>query len=171
MGDLILIFFIGIIVWWIFMKPKNRSGNINSSNGVQLTDTQRRWHANKARERIEDINNELTKNLEGLDVPTRQALQKLIDMRDYIVVHKRPFKFSEWLVWDVESRFVRKYCTWMIVYYAASFSPILWGWPVSIFFITLWWLIIDRMFYKQKLVLEVTEWNPEWHEKFGEDDK
>lgn len=169
MGDLILILSVGFIIWWIFSPSKKR--RFDHSNQSELTDTQRRWHANKARERLEDINNDLTKSLEGLDAPTRQALQKLMDMRDYIVAHKRPFKFSEWLMWEVEPQFLKKYCTWAVVYFGGSFLPLLWGWPISIFFIALWWLIIDSMFYKQKLVLEVTEWNPEWHEKFGEKDK
>ncbi|KKN00265.1 hypothetical protein LCGC14_1139560 [marine sediment metagenome] len=168
MSMLIIAFIILLVVWFAAksQKPKNRR-----SGQPELTDTQRRWHANKARERLEDINNNLTKSLERLDAPTRQTLQKLMDMRDYIAAHKRPFKFSEWLMWEVEPKFLTKYCTWMILYYAVSFSPMLWGWPVSIFFMTVWWLIIDSMFYKQKLVLEVTEWNPEWHEKFGEKDK
>lgn len=169
MGDLILILSIGFIVWWIFSKPKNRRPD--HSNQPDLTDTQRRWHANKARERIEDINNDLTKNLEGLDAPTRQALQKLMEMRDYITAHKRPFKFSEWLMWDIDPRLVRRYSFWAILYFGGSFLPLLWGWPVNLFIMMGFWFYLDIKFYKQQLELEITEWNPEWHEKFGEKDK
>ncbi len=169
MGDLILILSVGLIIWWFFSPSKKRRSD--HSNQPELTDTQRRWHASKARERLEDMSKDLTKCLEGLDPQTRQDLQKLMDMRDYITAHKRPFKFSEWLVWGVEPQFLTNYCTWAVVYFGGSFLPLLWGWPVSPFVMMLFWLYIDSMFYKQKLVLEVTEWNPEWHEKFGEKDK
>ncbi len=172
MGDIILWFSIGLIVWWIFSSKKKKTSPKDDPN---LTETQRRWQAYRASEaakqQLEHGADEYNERLEGLDDTTRQALQKLLEMRDYINTHKRPFKFSEWLMWEVEPLFLKKYCSWMILYFAASFSPMFWGWPVSIFFVMLWWLIIDSMFYKQKLVLEVTEWNPEWHEKFVEKDK
>lgn len=167
-GMLIIALIILLAVWFAAQSKMLKNRHSNQSN---LTDTQRRWRANKTRERIEDINNEITKNLEGLDAPTRQALQKLMDMRNYIVVHKRPFNLSEWLFWDIEPQFIGKYCAWTIPYFVICLLPILWGLPVDLFFIMGFWFYLDSMLYKQKLVLEVTEWNSEWHEKFGEDNK
>lgn len=165
MGDLILILSVGLIIWWIISPSKNRRPD--RSDQSDLTDTQRRWRANKAREQLGHINDDIAKSLEGLDATTRQALQKLMAMRDYIAAHKRPFKFSEWLMWEVEPRFIGKYCSWVILYFSISFVPLLWGAPVSLFFMMGFWFYFDSMLYKQKLVLEITEWNPEWHEKFG----
>jgi len=169
--DLILILSVGVIIWWIFSKSKNRSGNIDSSDQSGLTETQRRWRANKAREQLGQISDDITKSFDGLDPQTRQTLQKLMDMREYIVIHKRPFKVGEWLLWDVDPRFIVRYTTWAIFYFGCSFLPLLWGWPVNLFIMMMFWLYLDIMFYKQQLELEVTKWNPEWHEKFGENDK
>ncbi len=166
MGDLILIFSVGIIIWWIFSSRKNRR-----SNQSGMTDTQRLWHANKAREQLENMSRDLTESFDRLDSPTRKSLQRLMAMREYIETHKRPFKFDEWLLWGIDPRCVRKYMTWAILYFGCSFLPLLWGWPVNLFFMMGFWLYLDIMFYKQELELKVTVWNPEWHEKFGENNK
>jgi len=165
-GDLILIFSVGLIIWWIFSSRKNRR-----SDRSGMTDTQRLWHANKAREQLEGMSKDLTESLEGLDPQTRQALQRLMAMREYINTHKRPFKFSEWLLWDVDPRLIRRYSFWAIIYFGGSFLPLLWGWPINLFIMMGFWFYLDVMIYKQQLELEITEWNPEWHEKFGENNK
>lgn len=171
MGDLILIFSVGLIIWWIFSSRKNRGTGVDSSGRAGMTETQRRWHENKAREQLEHISNEITESLDRLDAPTRQTLQKLMDMREYIDAHKRPFTLGEWLVWDIEPQIIKKYCTWAAIYFGFGFLPLLWGWPVNLVFMMGFWLYLDVMLYKQKLVSEVTEWNPEWHEKFGDKHK
>ncbi|KKK80661.1 hypothetical protein LCGC14_2821260 [marine sediment metagenome] len=171
MGDLILIFSVGVIIWWIFFSRKKRGTGVDSPDRDGLTETQRRWHENKARERLEHISNDITESLDRLDTPTRQTVQKLMEIQEYVATHKRPFTISEWLVWDIEPQFVKKYCTWAAVYFSISFLPLLWGWPVNLVIMMGFWLYLDSVLYKQKLISEITEWNPEWQEKFGEKDK
>lgn len=166
MGDLILLLSVGLIVWWLFSPSKKRR-----SGQSEMTDTQRHWHANKVRNQLEHISNDFEKMLEGLDDETKRTLQKLTEMRNYITAHKRPFNLSEWLFWDIEPQFIGKYFAWAVPYFVVCLLPILWGLPVDLFFIMIFWVYIDVTLYKRKLILEVTEWNPEWNEKFGEKDK
>lgn len=163
--DLIFILLAGYAVWWVFSSKKRQQKQSDRSN---MTDTQRKWHEYRLTQQIKDGTNELDDRLQNLDPKVRTALQKLMEMNKYIATHKRQFVLSEWAVWNVEPQFIAKYCTWMVLYFVVSFTPMFWGWPVNLFFVAMWWLFIDVMFYKQKLVLEITEWNPEWKEKFGE---
>ena len=166
MGDWIWIFLAGYSIWWLLSKRKQQS-----SNDSQMTDTQRRWREYRAIEESKRASDENDNQLEGLDPTTRSALQKLLAMRDYINAHKRPFKFSEWLLWGIDPRFVRRYSTWAILYFGCSFLPLFWGWPVNLVFMMGFWMYLDIMFYKQELVMKVTEWSPEWNEKFGKNNK
>lgn len=92
---------------------------------------------------------------------------KLIEMRQYIGQHKRPFRILEWLLTPVDPRIVKSYIFYMCFCIGLPIFGLLFlGLPIFVEYILLSVLIIDLLNYNNQLLLEVTLWNPEFREKF-----
>lgn len=145
MDSFFIVIMIGVILYYILKKrPSNRPGSGLQSN---MTDTQRNWHEYKQKtdERV---------------ITNGQILS-------YIGRHKRPFRISEWLITTVDPRLLFNYVKNMIIVLVVMISvPWILGAPIFPETILIWVLMVDFFMYHKQLVLEVTDWNPEFYEKF-----
>lgn len=145
MDSVFLIITICFVLYYMF---KRRSGGRpNSDLRSNMTDTQRNWHEYK-----------------------QQTDDKVItngQIFAYIDRHKRPFRISEWLVSTVDRRLLFDYIkNMMIVLFISISIPWIFATPLFPESILICVIMIDFFMYHKQLVFEVTEWNPEFYEKF-----
>ena len=110
---ILIVYAIGYLLNKIFSKKSSQNQSYN------LTDTQLNFRKTMARSSSDDQLKEL---LERHLTPEEL---KFIEMHKYIHQNQRPFRFSEWLYWTVEAKF--------LLTYSIAISMVL-GWIILPFF-------------------------------------
>ncbi len=167
----ILIFFaIGYMGYKLFIKSKSKNTDSDTmTDGSPLTDTQINWRrqqAEMAKENPElyDPNYDPRNTSSSLRTINRQS--SLAEVQQYIKENKRKFKFLEWLFWDMDPRFIRRYVINVGIFLAIWFGPMLFGVDASVGFAFIVLIILDLVLYSQQRVLEITTWDPEFVKLF-----
>lgn len=144
--DPFIILMIGIAVLFLFRKrPDNTRPQTD-----HLSETQRKWREHHQK-----------------STPTAASSSIQEQIYAYIIKHKRPFHFSEWLISSVDPRMVISYiANMMIVLFVLIAIPLILGFPVFLDLVFLGVLLLDMSSYQRMLFLEVTLWNPEFNTKF-----
>lgn len=136
---------VGIIIFWFVFKNKKQN-----NDDQNLTETQQKWRSQNNAHRSPEI-------------------EKTIQMNDYIIRYKRPFRVLEWLLTPVDPRIGLSY----IFNISMILTVFVGGWlffefklHADLMLISV--LIVDFISYNKQLLCEVTIWNPEFREKFME---
>ena len=147
MNTFIIIMIVIIVAFLIYKMCQ--SGDDNSALHTNMTDTQRNWHKYK---------NSTIEN---------DHLSLYAQMYSYIVEHKRPFYILEWLLSSIDKRMVNSYIRNMaLIVFILGVIPLFFGGSIVLPVISIWILVVDLHMYKKRLLLEITEWNPEFCERF-----
>jgi len=161
-------FFIIVIILYVlyhFICKKR------SRNDSHLSETQRKWREYRQIEKIKTEYDQL-KEHDRLEHGQLEydAATKRTQMFLYISKHKRPFHTMEWLFSAVDSRLIFDYVKNMaIVLLSVIITTTILGAPFFVEVVAYLVLVIDLYMYHKQLILEVTQWNPEFCKKFPED--
>jgi len=160
-GFFIILTILCVIYYFISKKRSN-------SDTQHLSETQRKWREYRQTESLKSEYDQLKEHdlLEYGQLEV-DAATKRTQMFLYIAKHKRPFRTIEWLFSAVDSRLIFNYIKNMvIVLLSITIVTTILGAPFFVEVIAYLVLVIDLYMYHKQLVLEVTEWNPEFSEKF-----
>ena len=139
---------------WLPNRDEHRDPRVDDQ--VQLTDAQIEWRQKRDMERLKEFH--------GEQADTQQRFQA---MGDYIEQNMRKFNIWEWLFWQIDLRFFGAYMIYiapMVIF--GVMLPLLLGWPVLWLVVAGFIIYSDVKAYQRHRLMEVTVWNPEWHEKF-----
>lgn len=151
-----------IIAWKVRTEREEKEDIVNyddDGNPVRLTKIQKEWREKKYEEMILQARRE--------EVERNQLFK---EVNKYILENKRPFNLYEWIHWRVQPHQLRTFaivCTGMyaayfILFFASNGSMPLVLNIISVAFI----LMADIAAYSKVRLLEVTEWNPEFRQRF-----
>lgn len=161
--ELFIILVIGFCLYKVLM-PSAPSEEIDTEQEESrpLTSTQRKWHAMKREREMKQIALHETEHVSKYE----EVIRLQVEMQQYIIDHKRPFHPIVWLFDTINPRlhgeYIRKMIALGVIYgLIALFSGVF----LTIGLLT-GVLVMDYIFYDRQLMLEVTEWNPEFNEKF-----
>ena len=158
MFDIILVLALVYFLYKILMSKFNIV-----KNEQHLTETQRKWRSMKREQDVVDAAAKGTDYITALD----ELLKLQNEMNEYVLENKRKFSFIIWFMDTIDSRMLGEYIKHMsiisVIFLFVSFA----GWSTLLTLMLIFnILIIDFLLYKKQLTLEVTEWNPEFREKF-----
>ena len=154
-GFFIIVIILYVIYHFIFKK--------RSKNDPHLSETQRKWREYR---QIEKIKVEYD-NLNEHDQLENNTASKQTQMFLYVAKYKRPFRTIEWLFSAVDSRLIFDYIKNMVIVLLSMVTvTVMLNAPFFIETVIYAVIVIDLYMYHKELVLEVTEWNPEFCEKF-----
>ena len=163
------------VIFWLIMAvvlykfimpsaPSSSEGEETQEEYQHLTETQRRWRAMKREMEMEKI------AADGDDHATKfeQIVKLQTEMRSYILEHKRPFHPLVWLFDTINPRLFSDYCKHLAVVFGIFFFVSMFAEWTTFFTLILGFnvLTVDFLMYRRQLLLEVTDWNPEFQEKF-----
>ena len=154
----LLLLFLGVclgILYLVTHRKKNDSS--------ELTETQIRWREMlQEREKIRKTQTTSHYLNENLHIIERQR-----EITEYIQAHRRPFYVYYWILEPLDLRMLREYILKLVMigFLVLFYSSILPLWLMASTTLAVI-LIFDWYMYNKKLLLEVTEWNPEFHQKF-----
>jgi len=125
---------------------------------------------NEILQEYEKTINRLNKEEKELYLKIKNERKKYISKKQYISLNIRPFKISEWLLWGVERRFIKKYLLSMIGFIIGGLViPYIFSLPINLSFFLIISIFLDMRLYNSKRLLEITEWNPDFQKRYGKD--
>lgn len=163
--DIIFLVVIGVVLFRM-LKPSTSSSSENNERGEEghLSETQRRWREMKHEQELDKMVSVANENATKYE----QIVKLQIEMQQYILDNKRQFHPLVWIFDTINPRMVGEYIKHLAIMFGiflliASFA----GWTTMLTFMLLLNVImVDFLIYRRQLMLEVTEWNPEFQEKF-----
>jgi len=164
--DIILWLIIAAVLYVLFMPSTSRpSENKEIEEDMHLTTTQRKWRQMKREQDLEKL------VADGNDYTTKyeQIIKLQVEMQQYILDNKRQFHPLVWIFDTINPRLCGEYIRHVAIMFGiflliASFG----GWStLLILVLSMNVVMVDFLVYRRQLMLEVTEWNPEFQEKFA----
>lgn len=163
MDFLIILLVIGFCLYKL-MAPTTPPEEVDEVEETRpLTSTQRKWRAMKRESELAKLGEEETHYISKWE----QTVQLQTEMTQYILDNKRKFHPFVWLIDAIDPRLIVEYIRKMIAL-VIFYLLLMWMFGAfSLLAIFVGGLVMDYLLYNKQLILEVTEWNPEYQEKFA----
>lgn len=163
-----IIFYAAIFAYVVF-RAREMGENKKSLDGLDktanLTETQIRWRQMRMDQETAKTLTTAGVKAQGLD----EYKQNILDSANYIKDNIRRFNIFSWFTEAVDPRLSKKYITACIIGVAIHGGFFLLSHDITTLFMSylVYVLYIDVRIYFDKLLHEVTTWNPEYDKKFG----